>query len=58
MFSGAICFIGFALVMYSVWGPGQGADTASGDRLGKIGFGLMFIAISMALIFRYRRKGV
>ena len=58
LLSGAVCFIGFALVIFSVFGPGQGVDTVAGDRLGKIGFGLMFIAIAMALIVRYRRKGV
>ena len=55
---GAVCFTGFALVMFSVFAPGQGVDTVAGDRLGKIGFGVMFIAISLTLIVRYRRKGV
>ena len=47
--------IGFALVIYGAFGPGQGAGTPSGDFLDKIGFALMFIAIAIALILRRRK---
>ena len=55
IFASAICFLGFAMVVFGAFGPGQGADTLSGDRLGKIGFALMFIAIAIALVLRRKR---
>jgi hypothetical protein len=55
LFSGAFCLAGIVLVAYGAFGPGQGAGTASGDFLNKLGFALLFFAIALALIFRYRK---
>ena len=58
LLSAALFVPGFVLVIYSAFGPGLGAGTSSGDRLGQIGFALMFFGIALALIFRSlsRRK--
>lgn len=55
VFASALCAIGFGLVVFGAFGPGQGSGTVSGDRLDKIGFALMFIAIAIALILRRRK---
>ena len=52
----AIFLPGFLLVVYGAFGPGQGADTPSGDLLNKIGFALMIIAIAITFTIRSRRK--